>query len=224
MLRLLALSSRRSPSYLAKRSSTHSRLVLKPGFLGDSHRTHAKMTQPAEQRARPSPDPDTVPDSKKPRLDADTGEASGEANAGSAEAMEVDQANGKGKGKGKRSKRLTRKDKKKKKTLPDIYTNEYVAYRDTIALLGQEAVAAAEEQETDWTSPFENKIELELVVSELSSTGEHGYFVDTVPAIHPAKVAAAFTGTDFPTVRCHRWNPSPSEIPPRKRNHYRSRK
>ncbi|KAI0932816.1 hypothetical protein AcW1_000168 [Taiwanofungus camphoratus] len=65
-----------------------------------------------------------------------------------------------------------RKDKKQKHLPPEPYSAEDVVAKDVATLLGEAAVTQAVTDATEWDPPFEQKEEVELVVSCLSSTGE----------------------------------------------------
>lgn len=55
---------------------------------------------------------------------------------------------------------------------PEPGSSEDVILRDVMALLGSEAVADANKLSLDYTSPLEKGVEIELLVSELSSNGQ----------------------------------------------------
>ncbi|CAL1696841.1 unnamed protein product [Somion occarium] len=74
------------------------------------------------------------------------------------------------------------KRKKVKHALPDLCSPEDVISRDVFALLGEETVQKAVEEGLDWNSPFKQKDEVELVVSEMCSSGDS---LSIAPAPHP---------------------------------------
>jgi hypothetical protein len=64
-----------------------------------------------------------------------------------------------------------RKNKKRKEIEP--YSNEHLIHLEIKALLGEDVVAAAEEEGRDTTPPFEKGTVLELTVKALSPTGTY---------------------------------------------------
>jgi tRNA (uracil-5-)-methyltransferase len=74
------------------------------------------------------------------------------------------------------SKKASKKSKKKQKhILPEPYSTGDVLWRDVVALLGSDVVENALQHGTEWTSPFDHREEVEVVVSTLSSNGAHMY-------------------------------------------------
>lgn len=68
---------------------------------------------------------------------------------------------------------------KTRKSTIEPYSHDDVLWHDVRALLGDDAVHHAEEQDTDWDSPFHFRQEIEVVVDRLSSHGN-------VLALNPA--------------------------------------
>jgi tRNA (uracil-5-)-methyltransferase len=71
----------------------------------------------------------------------------------------------------KKQSKQPKKRKFKRPASPEPGTSEDVILRDVMALLGSEAVQAAKDAGSDYTSPLERGQEIDLVVSELSSNG-----------------------------------------------------
>jgi hypothetical protein len=61
--------------------------------------------------------------------------------------------------------------KKRKYTPPEPGSSEDVISRQVVALLGEQVVASAEADGTDWASPFGFREQVELTVSSISSSG-----------------------------------------------------
>jgi hypothetical protein len=64
-----------------------------------------------------------------------------------------------------------KRNKKRKYTPPEPGSPEDVISREVIALLGEQLVARAEADATDWVSPFGFREQVELTVSSVSSSG-----------------------------------------------------
>jgi tRNA (uracil-5-)-methyltransferase len=64
----------------------------------------------------------------------------------------------------------SRKSKTKRQNI-EPYSSDDVLWHDVKAALGSEAVTAAVQANKDWDSPLQFGLELELTVSELTSTG-----------------------------------------------------
>ena len=73
----------------------------------------------------------------------------------------------------KSAKKEARKAKKKGLHLdPEPYSAEAVLWQDVVAVLGDDAVAAAVEAGIEWNSPFEFRQEVEVDVHSISASGE----------------------------------------------------
>lgn len=144
---------------------------IKPGFL--TSQVKARMAQPILRDRSPSQESGHIV--KKPRLqlDADdsltvtsqTGTTIGAETSNPKPKEPRPQSN-------KQRKKASRK-RKNKRELPEPCSAEDVISRDVAALLGAEIEKAVHEG-SDWDSPLELQTELEVVVSELSSSGMFG--------------------------------------------------
>lgn len=133
----------------------------------------------AETRSPPTPEHNAVHINKKPRLDApvhldvstsDVQLKHDSQVAESSTSAQLVSVSGKQQGKGKGKNKRKQKDK-----VPAIepYSTEDVVYHDVQALLGEDVVRQAQEDGSDKVAPFERQQVVELVVSALSSNGEH---------------------------------------------------
>ena len=66
-----------------------------------------------------------------------------------------------------------RETKKKKEHLPEPYSIEDVITRDVVALLGERTVQGIIDEGKEHSAPFTFKQEVDLIVTELSSSGMH---------------------------------------------------
>lgn len=147
------------------------------------HYNYATRRRPmAEARSPPTPEHEAIHISKKPRLDArghldvSTSDMEPKHDSQVAESStSSQQASGKQQGKGKNKSKRKQKDK-----VPTVepYSTEDVVYRDVQALLGEDVVRQAQEDGSDRNAPFERQQEVELVVSALSSNGEHVFLLN----------------------------------------------
>lgn len=163
-----AFLSQRTRASLFRRFG-HSKHFLLPPVLGLFH-TRNSMQSPMP---RP-PTPDGVRHvDKKPRLDLAEEPTNGLPD-GPVQRAVLDRGKDKTEdGWKKLSKRTARKAKKQKHALPEPYSNEHVIQLEIKELLGESTVETAEAEGREWSPPFENKTELELTVSALSSTGTY---------------------------------------------------
>ncbi|PCH33130.1 tRNA methyltransferase [Wolfiporia cocos MD-104 SS10] len=82
---------------------------------------------------------------------------------------------------GAKSKKPSRRNRKQKHALPEPYSPEFVIAKDVENLLGKKAVEQAIGDGTEWDAPLEQKEEIQVTVSCLSSTGDA---LCLVPARH----------------------------------------
>ena len=152
----------------------HARTVhITPGFLAS--KVKARMEQPIPRNRSPSQEFGHI--DKKPRLETGSDKPSIAIPTHNGTPLAPVQTAECSKPKPKEQQQKKQKKSRKRKSkheLPDPCSAEDVISRDVFALLGEEADKAVEEGR-DWESPFEQKTELEVVVSELSSSGTRVY-------------------------------------------------
>lgn len=128
------------------------------------------MAQPLPRDRSPFQDIGHV--DKKPRLEVeiDTPVSSVLTQNGAPSAVVQVGESSKPKAEQPKKQKSSKRKKKSKFTLPEPCSADDVVSRDVFALLGEEAEKAVEEG-SEWDSPFEQHTELEVIVSELSSSG-----------------------------------------------------